>query len=340
MEQLYGGIDLHGNNNFIVVTDDHDRIKLEKRIPNDLEVVLHTLSPYEHKLFGLVVESTYNWYWLVDGLMENGYKVHLANTNAIQQYKGLKHSDDRSDARWLAQMLRLGILPEGYVYPKQNRGVRDLLRKRMRLVQHRTAHILSIKGILARHLGRNFSSNHIANLMGGDELDSLLKDPCVTLAAKSSLSIVRSLNLEIHRIEKVAQSLVKLRPEYKGLLSVTGIGPIIASVISLETGDIRRFENVGNFSSYCRCVQSKRLSNKKNKGEGNRKNGNKYLSWAFMEAAEYSRRYSEFARRYYQRKAAKTKPVIARKALAHKLARACYFIMREQELFDEKRVFC
>jgi hypothetical protein len=63
-------------------------------------------------------ESTFNWYWLVDGLMDLGYRVHLANPAAIQQYSGLKYTDDDSDALWLAEMLRLGILREGYIYPK------------------------------------------------------------------------------------------------------------------------------------------------------------------------------------------------------------------------------
>jgi transposase len=89
-------------------------------------------------LQGIVVESTYNWYWLVDGLMATNYRVHLANTTAIEQYKGLKHTVDQSDARWLAHLWRLGILPEGYIYPKEERAVRDLLRKRSQLVRQRT----------------------------------------------------------------------------------------------------------------------------------------------------------------------------------------------------------
>jgi transposase len=97
-------------------------------LPNDLGLILKEFSAYRSELEGIVVESTYNWYWLVDGLMEQGYKVHLANTAAIQQYNGLKYTDDNSDARWLAHLLRLGVLPEGYIYPKQERAVRDLQR--------------------------------------------------------------------------------------------------------------------------------------------------------------------------------------------------------------------
>jgi transposase len=85
-------------------------------------------------LTGLVIESTFNWYWLVDALMNAQFCVYLANTAAIQQYSGLKYADN-SDAQWLAQMRRLNILPEGYIYPKEERTARDLMRKRMQLVQ-------------------------------------------------------------------------------------------------------------------------------------------------------------------------------------------------------------
>jgi transposase len=112
--KLYGAIDLHSTNNVTVVIDEQDRVVYQKRLPNDLALVLKELSVYQSKLQGIVVESTYNWYWLVDGLMEQGYKAHLANTAAIQQYNGLKYTDDNSDARWLAHLLRLGVLPVGY----------------------------------------------------------------------------------------------------------------------------------------------------------------------------------------------------------------------------------
>jgi len=119
--KLYGGIDLHSNNSVLVLIDEEDRVIYEKRLRNDLALILRELASYRKKLTGLVVESTYNWYWLVDGLMEAGYGVHLANTAAIQQYEGLKHSDDQHDAFWLAHLMRLGILPTGYIYPKEER---------------------------------------------------------------------------------------------------------------------------------------------------------------------------------------------------------------------------
>src|SRR5262245_21173383 len=111
--KLYGAIDLHSTNNVTVVINEHDQVVYQKRLPNDLSLIAQQLSSYRRSLEGIVVESTYNWYWLVDGLMEKGYRLHLANTAAIQQYNGLKYTDDHSDARWASASLAAGGLTRG-----------------------------------------------------------------------------------------------------------------------------------------------------------------------------------------------------------------------------------
>ena len=122
---LYGGIDLHANNSVVVLLNEQDQVIYQRRLANHLPTILEPLAPHQADIMGVVVESTYNWYWLVDGWMEAGYRVHLANPAAMQQYNGLKYTDDHSDARWWAHVLRLGVLPEGYIYPKAERAVRD-----------------------------------------------------------------------------------------------------------------------------------------------------------------------------------------------------------------------
>jgi transposase len=130
-----------------------------------------------------------------------------------------------------------------------------------------------------------------------------------------------------------------MRKEFEKLLTIPGVGNILGLTIMLEVGDIRRFAKVGDYSSYCRCVESKRLSNGKKKGENNKKNGNKYLAWAYVEAAQFARRYCAKAQSFYQSKEAKTKPVVAIKALSNKLSKASYYIMRDQVAFDEEKLF-
>ena len=336
--KLYGGIDLHSNNSVIHLVDEQGNNVLKKRVTNNLDSIVMLLRPFQDGITGLVVESTYNWYWLVDGLMEAGFKVHLANTAAIQQYSGLKHGDDDSDANWLANMLRLAILPEGYIYPKEERMVRDLLRKRLQLVQQNTLNLLSIQGLYTRHLNSRLNSNKLKQLTQ-EQLAKDFTDPNVCLAVSGNLVVMQCLTQQIRLIERSLKQQLKLKDEFIHLTSIDGIGLILALTIMLETGDISRFDKVGNYASYCRCVNGARYSNGKKKSKTNTKNGNKYLAWAFIEAANFAIRYNDTVKRYYQRKCSKTKVVIARKTVAHKLARACYYVLRDQVEFDVNKAF-
>jgi transposase len=335
---LYGGIDLHANNSVVVLLNEQDQVIYQRRLSNHLPTILGQLSPYCSDITGVVVESTYNWYWLVDGLMDAGYRVHLANPAAMQQYSGLKYTDDHSDARWLAHVLRLGVLPEGYIYPKAQRAVRDVLRKRAHLVRQHTANVLSVQNILARNTGTRFSVKQIHELTK-EELKGLLPEPDQVLAVTSSLVILHSLDQQITTLEKAITKRLKHTPAYEQLLTVNGIGTILAQTIVLETGEMGRFPTVGHYASYCRCVKSTKLSNGKRKGQGNVKNGNPYLEWAYMEAAQFAIRFSPRVQRFYQRKEAKSHMMLARKAVAHKLARACYYVIRDLVPFDVHKAF-
>lgn len=334
----YSGIDLHSNNSVVTVTDEEDRVVAERRLPNDLSVILAFLKPWQAELAGVVVESTFNWYWLVDGLQAAGFCVHLAHTTAIKKYEGLKHCGDEADARYLSHLLRLGILPTGTILPVEQRALRDLARKRMQLVHSRTTHILAVENITARQLGGRISSNQVKRLTDED-VDQMKLPDDVAFALKANLAVIQTLNEQVKRLEKRLQEKVVKRPEYALLTSIPGIGLTLATTILLETGPIERFAAAGNFASYARCVDSVHTSNGKKKGAGNAKNGNKYLSWAFVEAANFALRYCAEAKRFYERKKAKTNNAVAIKALAHKLARASFHMLKEGKPFDVTRCF-
>jgi transposase len=336
--RTYAGIDLHSSNNFTGIINEQNQRLYRKRLPNRLDAILSALEPFKDSLEGVVVESTFNWYWLVDGLMEHGYKLHLANPSAIKQYEGLKHTDDKWDSFWLAHMKRLNILPEGYIYPKEERPVRDALRRRLLFVRHSTAHILSLQSAITRNLNHKMSGSDIKKLNESDA-DQLFDKPFLVLTARNSISTIQFLGERIKEIEKAVKSHVKLRPEFRYLLTMPGIGDILGLTVMLEVGDINRFAKVSNYSSYCRCVKSERFSNNKKKGEGNRKNGNKYLAWAYVEAANFAIMHYPEIKSFYQRKKAKTNGVVAIKALSNKLARASYYVMRDQVPYDMNQLF-
>lgn len=336
---LYCGIDLHSNNGVYFVTNEQDKPLFKKRLPNSLPVILDALEPFRKDLKLVAVESTYNWYWLVDGLSEHGYPVCLANPSAIKQYDGLKQANDWTDAAFLAHLARLGILPTGYIYPKEDRPVRDLLRRRMLLVKHRTAMILSLENLFARQGVRSFSWDKLIQLQHEQLCQALAKDASLVFVAKEQIQIIGFLSKHIQQFEKRALEQAKVKDVYKLLLTMPGVGPILALTILYETGDIERFSSPGNYSSYCRCVRATRLSNDKTKGYNNRKNGNRYLAWAYVEAVHHAIRYCPVARKFYDRKRAQTNGALATKALASKWSKAAYYILKRQEVFDIAKVF-
>lgn len=337
--QLYCGIDLHAKSNHVGVIDENRKRLMNKRLSNDPDIILSILESYKNNLVGVIVESTYNWYWLVDLLMEKGYEVHLANPSAIKKYEGLKHADDTHDSFFLAELLSLGILPEGYIYPKEIRPLRDLLRKRSHLVRLRTSLILSLQNVVVRNCGIKIKSENIKKRSEDCVTPSLKWSEDLALCGEVSKETIDFLTFQINRIEKTVLERVRLKKEYQNLLSIPGVGKILALTIMLETGPIARFAKVGNYVSYCRKVSSQWMSADKKKGKGNTKNGNQYLSWAFSEAAEYARRSNASSQAFYNRKLARANFMVAHNALAHKLARAAYYIMRDNVCFEEARLF-
>ena len=335
---LYAAIDLHSSNSVLAVLDEADRPLRQRRLPNDLPAILKELEPFRDEISGIVVESTYNWYWLVDGLNAHGYPVHLANTAAVPQYDGLKYSGDESDARHLAHLLRLGILPEGYIYPHAERAVRDLLRRRFQLVRMAVGLMLSVQSTWARHTGQRISANAVRQLSGA-AIEQAFPDPSVRLGVLAHLQVWHSVEEQVRQVEKWIIASHTRAAEQTALRSVPGIGLILGLTIALETGDIARFAHVGDYASYCRMVKSERISNGKKKGQGNRKCGNRYLAWAWIEAANFALRYSPPLKRWFDRKAGKRHKVIALKAVAHKLARAGYYLLRDGGAFDVQRAF-
>ena len=335
---LYCGIDLHSRDSWLAILDDGLKVVREAKVGNDLSAILQVLEPYREDLEGVAVESTYNWYWLVDGLEAAGYRMHLVNTWAVKQWEGLKYTDDRHDARWLAHLLSLGILPVGWICPKEERSVRDLLRRRAFLVRKRTSFLLAMRGAFECRTGIRTTSSEVKQWTA-EEVESYLDDEIEALGITCLLEPMQSLNGQIRIIEKEALARAKLREEFGPLLTVWGIGKVLSLTMMYEVGDISRFKKVGNFASYCRLVKSTRLSAGKRKGSGNARNGNPYLSWAFSESAHFAVRYHPEAKKYFQRKRSKTNGIIAIRAVAHKLARAAYYVMKDQVAFEPEKTF-
>jgi len=337
-KQLWAGIDLHSNNLVIgIINQDGQRVKHQKRVC-DLQRVDAFLSPFKSKLKSIAVESTYNWYWLVDGLRARAYPVQLANPAQMQQYSGIKHAEDTNDAYFLAELQRLDILPTGHIYDPALRPVRDLLRRRLGLVHQRTALLLSFKSLYTRTTGQDLALGRLKSLTA-DQAKTLYAHPANNLIAEIQKQHIAQLDQSIATLEKNVLARARQLPCYDRLHTLPGVGRILGMTITMEMGPIARFPSAGHFASYCRTVDAQRLSNGKKKGDNNQKCGNKYLAWALVEAANFAKRYDERCRQWFDRKAAKTGTVIATKALACKLAKAAWHVVAHGADYDPKRMF-
>lgn len=336
--RIFAGIDLHSNNAVCGLVDESGQRLERRKLPNDLGQIERLLRPHKKQLEQVAIEATYNWYWLIDGLQDAGYPVVLANPAAMNQYEGLKHTDDVSDALFVADLARLGILPTGHICERELRPFRDLLRRRMLLVHQRTGLLLSLKSLYARNTGKTLTQGEVKGLEL-EEIPELFSHPADQLIASEQVKLVNQLKQSIGLLERAVEKVADKLPCYHRLKTLPGVGRILALTITMETADIERFAGAGEYASYCRCVSSSRESNGKNKGENNAKCGNKYLSWAFVEATHCARRLDPACRRFYDRKKARTNTMVATKALACKLSKAAWHIMKKDQDYDPKRVF-
>lgn len=329
---LYAGADLHGNNVFLSLIDQTGKEVFKRRVKTTLEAVNEALDPYWSRIEALGVESTFNWYWFVDGLLAQGVDVRLGNPAKMKQYSGLKKVDDKTDAYWLANQLRLNLFPASYIYPADVRCVRDTLRRRRLFVRQCTQSTLSLKGLLSRY-GLEVPSNY--ELMRGNAklIESTRLAPFVQLQLNTLLESIKQVGLQVKKLESAVRSFLAPISDFSRLQQIPGIGDILGMTIILESGDFARFADAGCYASYCRTVQSRKESNGKKKGENNRRNGNPYLAWAFVEAATFAKRYEPRIQAWYDRKERQRNGIIARKALACKLAKAAWHVMHGKD-FD------
>ena len=338
MGTLYGGIDLHSSNCYCGVIDDADRWVVHKRLPNNIKNIKNFFGKYKDLLAGIALESTYNGYWLMDGLMEAGYKVKLGNPSKMGDYDGLKNPNDKTDTMWLAKMLRLGILPESYIYPKKDRPARDLLRKRTLFIKARTSILNSMNHQFQTWLCARIGKRALLELTE-EALYKLFDEESLCLSLKSGIGIIKSIDLEVKAIEQELYSRLKETEVVRRLKVLPGIHKLLAMTIALEVGSLDRFKSVKNYMSYCRLVEAKKTSNNKKKGSGNRKCGNGILRWAYAEAAVHALKYNRI-NSYYKRLKRKKGTPKALAIIASKIARVSYNVMTDKNFrYQEEILF-
>ena len=339
--KYYCGIDLGATHSHLCVVDEALRVCLQEKVRNDLPTLLSLLDTYKTSL-QIVVESTFNWYWLIDGLQEAGYDVRLAHTLGLFMITAAKVKTDKRDAFALAKLLRIGTIPAAFIYPKETRPLRDLLRRRSSLVHARATEYGTLRSLLLRHGIISCSRNSVKRAED-EELIEWFDHPFVKLHAGLVLDRIRLFTGQIETLEKTILAQCSPLDAFGRLRGVPGIGTTLAMTIYYEIGDISRFDNARRFSSYCRLVPGIAQSGSTlRRGRGS-KQGNPHLKWAFSQAALYAVRYYPKIRtcyeRHLQRHRGRARKLIAYNVIAHKLALAVYHVLKHNAAYQEKLLF-
>jgi len=334
------GIDLHARQMYICVMDRQGNIKVHTNIAgNDFAYFLKRVEPYRHSLT-VVCECTFNWYWLSDACFEAKIPFVLAHALYLRHIHGGKNKNDRLDSQKLAHLLRANLIPPSYVYPSERRPIRALLRQRMSYVWQRSermAHVSmnqTAEGLVpAAKCGRNRE-------IWKEGILEQYKNPLHRLAATCEMDLIRVYDRQIEKLEQevVRQAKIHEGRDYHLLMTVPGIGRVLAMTMLFEIDTIERFPSVKDFLSYCRLVKGSVASAGKVKGLTGGKMGNAYLRWAFGEAAVIAKRNHPLLTPYAERLIAKHNKYKGNAILANKLARAVYFMLQTGTAFDPERV--
>src|SRR5260370_15305763 len=335
------GIDLGARDSQICVIDERVKIVWEQKVQNDIERITKLLEPFKANL-QIVVESTFNWYWLVDGLQAGGFDVVLAHTPGLHLITKAKVKTDRLDAFKLAKVLLAGVIPKAYIYPVETRPVRDLLRQRAHLVQRRAGEYGSLRRLLLR---QGILSSKQSELKTADAaaLEQWFDHPLVRMRASQELQRISLYSKQITKMESTILGLARKEQVYALLQKLPGVGQIIALSIFYETGEVGRWANAKVFHSYCRVVMGVAQSGKVTRRGRAPKQGNPYLKWALSQAAVHAVQFHPRVRRYYEhqmkRHQGRGRKLVVYNIIAHKLAQAAFHILKEECEYREELLF-
>jgi transposase len=336
----YCGIDLGAKRSQVCIIDDDQKVLVNRKVANDLDTIHKLIRP--HGRVPTVIESTFNWYWIVDGLQIRDVPVTLAHSLKLAAISTAKVKTDKRDALTLAKLLRAKMIPESYIYPSEDRPLRDLMRQRWNMVAMRADEYRRMRGLLYRNGIFDVGSNDI-RIMGEEEFNELVDHPLIRTQARYDIERVELLTKQIRSLEKDILSRVKKRKDFQDLQTIPGIGTVLALTILLEIGDIKRFAKSRQFASYCRvapgCADS---GDSHRRGRGN-KQGNPYLKWALTQAAACARRSDPTFREYFavvQRKHPGASGIIITHCIvAHRLSFAVWHVLKDGQPYNQEKLF-
>ncbi len=334
--QFYCGIDLHTNKMYLCILNQDGETVLHRNIRTDPETFLRAIRPYREDIV-VCAECMFTWYWLADLCEDENIPFVLGHALYMRAIHGGKSKNDKIDSKKIAALLRGGLIPMAYVYPRKMRSTRDLMRRRNHLMRKRAELLAHIQNTASQYnLPPLGAITHARNRTG---LPDCFEDPAVHMSMAVNLDLVETYDYLLTQLE---QEIVKCAKDhdatsYALLRTIPGVGRIIALVLLYEIENIARFPRVQDFASYCRLVKCAKESNGKKYGTAGKKIGNAHLRWAFSEAAQLFLRCNSAGQKYHSKLVAKHGKGKALSILAHKLGRAVYFMLKNREGFDMNR---
>ncbi len=336
--EYYCGIDLHSKMMYLCIINNKNEVVLHKNIDTDPDIFIENVQPFLGDIV-VGVECMFTWYWIADLCEKIGVDFVLGHALYMKAVHGGKAKNDKIDSRKIAGLLKSGMFPLAYVYPKQMRATRDLLRRRNHFMRKRAellAHIVNTGSQynMKEPFGRIRRKNHRVGLIDKFEHPDVRKSIGADVEMLDAYDkVIASMEYEVQKNAKHHDPVA-----YALLQTLPGVGEILGLVILYEIGHISRFKRVQDFASYARLVKSSRESAGKHYGVGGGKIGNAHLKWAFSEAAKLFIRWNEPAKLYKEKLSRKHSKGKALSIIAHKLGRAVYYMLKNKEAFDQKRL--
>lgn len=337
MHPYYCGIDLHARLLYVCIINQAGEVCVHKEIPAEQIKLRELLEPYLGNIV-VGVECMHCWYWVADFCDEIGVDFILGHALYMKAIHGGKAKNDRIDSFKIAKLMRGGNFPLAYVYPKEMRATRDLLRRRMKIVRHGAdlkAHIVNTTS----QYNLPVNKVNLKNTPAREHLKSIFPEPSVQKNINLDLDILDCYAEQLSKVEWYIETQARQHnPVHLNILkTIHGIGKILSLTILYEMGTVSRFETVQKFASYARLVKCKAESAGKSYGTQGNKIGNAHLKWAFSEAAVHYLKGNDKAKNYLVKLQKRMSKGKALSVLAHKLGRCVYFMLKNETVFNEER---
>ena len=330
----YIGIDIHRKFSEVNIMDESGKEIERKRLEHNNPIELREFFE-KYSGASATLEATVGWMWLADELEALGIDVHLAHSAGVKLIANSRLKTDKVDAKALANLLRADFLPEAYLAPPDVRRQREILRYRMALVKMRSMAKNRIHAMLIR-LNIHPTASDIFGKKGKEMLYALELDEPYRRILVSWLELIDFLDCQLKSVEKVVKKNIIEDPRAKLLMTMPGIGLIMAYTIIAEVGEIERFRSDSAFASYCGLVPSTRQSADKVYHGRIGPAGRRTLKWAFVEAAHTAvRRDSYFASIYHKHEKPKGKGK-AIVIVAHQMAKIVYQMLRDERPYKPR----